>query len=104
MVGLDIEWTAIETLFARHGLPPQSACGAWRTAVPLYFEGQQIGRATSGSWSPTLKKNLALATVESRVSAPGTKLFIEWTVEWAREIVPAVVTKTPFFDPERKRA
>jgi glycine cleavage system aminomethyltransferase T len=51
-----------------------------------------------------LKKNLALATVEQSAAAPGTKLFIEWTVEWSREIVPATVIKAPFFDPDRKRA
>lgn len=102
-VGLDIDWEAVESLYGRHGLPTMVPSTAWRCTIPVYGEGRQIGRATSGTWSPVLKKNIALATVESAYAQPGTKLFIEWTVEWARETAPCVVTKTPFFDPERKR-
>jgi aminomethyltransferase len=103
-VGLDIEWLAIEALYAQHGLPPQVPAAAWRTNVPVYADGRQVGRATSGAWSPTLKKNLALATMETAYAAPGTHVAIEWTVEWERKTVPAIVSKTPFFDPPRKRA
>jgi len=103
LVGLEIDWLTIEKLFANHDLPPQVSSAAWRDPVPVYSDGRQIGRATSGSWSPILKKNLALATVEEKYSKLGTKLDIEYTVEWARETVPAVVTKTPFFNPERKK-
>jgi len=103
-VGLDIDWPSIERLFERHTLPPHVPCGAWRTPVPIYFDGRHVGRATSGAWSPILKKNLALATVEAHLGRPGTVVDIEWTAEWERRSVPAVVTKTPFFDPERKRS
>ncbi len=103
LVGLDIDWPSIEALYAEQGLPPQAPI-AWRCAVPIYFEGRQVGRATSGSWSPILKKNLALATVEAPLAKIGTQLYIEWTVEWSRQTVPATVVKTPFFDPERKRS
>ena len=65
---------------------------------------RQVGRATSGAWSPLLKQNLALASVQSRHSAPGTRLSIEVTVEFERKHVSATVVKTPVFDPERKRA
>ena len=61
-------------------------------------------RATSGTWSPILKRNLALASVEAELAHAGTELFIEWTVEWTRQTVPAVVRALPFFDPERKRS
>jgi aminomethyltransferase len=104
LVGLDIDWPAIEALYERHGLPPQVPAAAWRSMIPVYAEGRQIGRATSGTWSPVLKRNLALATVESAFATPGTPVSIEWTVEWTRTTVPARVSKTPFFDPERKRA
>ncbi len=104
LVGLDIDWLALEALYAHHDLPTQVPHCAWRSGIPIYHDGRQVGRATSGSWSPMLKKNLALATVEQNAAAPGTELLIEWTVEWSREMVPATVIKTPFFDPERKRA
>ena len=79
--------------------------GAWRSPVPIYDKNaQQVGQATSGAWSAILKDNLALASVKSACAEPGTELQIEVTVEFERRLVPAVVTKTPFFDPSRKKA
>ena len=66
--------------------------------------GAQVGYATSGAWSPTLKKNLALATVPTRYASPRTELKIEVTVEYRRKKVKATVADRPFFDPERKKA
>jgi len=104
-VGLVYDWPAFETLFNEFGLPPELPGGAWRSPIPVYSKkGTQIGQATSGAWSAILKDNLALATVESACAEPGTVLQIEVTVEYERRKVPAVVTKTPFFDPPRKRA
>lgn len=104
-IGLDIDWEGYESLFARHGLPPEVCNAAWRSAVPVFdARGKQVGQATSGSWSPTLKKNLALATVSAPHGKIGDTLQIEVTVEYVRHKVPAVVRKKPFFDPERKRA
>ena len=104
-VGLEIDWDEFEALFARHGLPPEAPCAAWRSAVPVYTTGgQQVGQATSGSWSPLLKKNLALATVAAAHGSIGNVLQIEVTVEYVRHLVKATVRKKPFFDPPRKRA
>jgi len=104
-VGLVYDWPAFERLFAEFGLPPQLPGGAWRTPVPVYNKkGLQVGQGTSGAWSAILKDNLALATVKSAYATPGTTLQIEVTVEFERRRVPAVVTKTPFFDPPRKKA
>jgi len=104
-VGLVYDWPAFERLFDEFGLPPQLPGGAWRTPVPVYSkEGLQVGQGTSGAWSAILKDNLALATVKPAYAVPGTVLQIEVTVEFQRRRVPAVVTKTPFFDPPRKRA
>ncbi len=104
-VGLIYDWNAFERLFAEFGLPPQLPGGVWRTPIPVYNEkGQQVGQGTSGAWSAILKDNLALATVKSAYAKPGTILRIEVTVEYERRRVPAIVSKTPFFDPPRKRA
>ena len=104
-VGLVYDWPAFESLFNEFGLPPELPGGAWRSPIPVYNKkGTQVGQATSGAWSAILKDNLALATVESAYAEPGTVLQIEVTVEYERRKVPAVVTKTPFFDPPRKRA
>ena len=62
-----------------------------------------MGRASSTTWSPTLKKLIALATVARGSAAPGTRLQMEVTVEHRRRQVGVTVAKLPFFDPPRKR-
>ncbi|HKQ56946.1 MAG TPA: aminomethyltransferase family protein [Candidatus Eisenbacteria bacterium] len=103
-VGLDVDWPSFERLFAAHHLPPQLSNIAWRTSAPVYRAGFQVGYATSGCWSPLLKKSLALAHLQAPHFAPGTEVELEITVEHRREKARATVRKLPFFDPERKRA
>jgi aminomethyltransferase len=104
-VGLEVDWDETERLFAAVGLPPEVGTGAWRDPRPVYHPGgRQIGQATSGSWSPLLKRNFALATVDGAEPRPGEELHLEVTVEYVRHPVRAVVRERPFFDPERKRA
>ncbi|MCH7839819.1 MAG: aminomethyl transferase family protein [Planctomycetes bacterium] len=104
-VGLELDWDEYERLYAKHNLPPEVCGAAWRNAVPVYgARGEHIGQATSGAWSPTLKKNLALATVNASHAKLGTVVRMEVTVEYVRHTVAAVVSKRPFFDPPRKRA
>lgn len=104
LVGLVIDWEALEALHDRFGLPPHLPTAAWRSSVPVYEGAVQVGRATSGAWSPTLKKALALATVEAAKSRVGARLDFEVTVEHERHTVPATVVERPFFDPPRKKA
>ena len=75
-------------------------------SVPIYDRGghRQVGYATSGGWSPLLKRYMALAHVESSSSAPGTEVRMEVTVEHRRKQAKAQVTALPFFNPDRKRA
>jgi glycine cleavage system aminomethyltransferase T len=75
-----------------------------RSPIPLYGERRQVGKATSTTWAPTLKKMIALASVERRLETPGTRLSIEWTVEGERGRVGASVVPLPFLDLPRKRA
>jgi aminomethyltransferase len=103
-VGLAIEWESFERLFAARHLPPHLSNVAWRTSVPVYRAGLQVGYATSGCWSPQLKQSLALAHLQAPHFAPGTRLQIEITVEHRRQQADAVVRKLPFFDPERKKS
>jgi aminomethyltransferase len=104
IVGLEVDWIAVERLYEAAGLPPTVSGIASRVAVPVYVGGAQTGRATSTTWSPTLKKLIALATVRREHSKPGTRLEIEYTVEAVRHRVGASVVKTPFFNPKRKTA
>ncbi len=104
LVGVDVDWDSLEQLYLEVGLAPRLPTAAWRTSVPVYAQGGQVGYATSGLWSPILKKYVALAHVEAPFAAPGTRLEIEMTIEHRRRRALAHVRTTPFFDPERKRA
>ncbi|MFN2385773.1 MAG: aminomethyltransferase family protein [Thermoanaerobaculia bacterium] len=104
IVGLEISWTAVEALYEAIGLAPQLPAAASRVAIPVYRDGVQVGKATSTTWSPILKKLIALATVARGHVAPGSPLEIEITVEAVRHRVPATVVKTPFYNPPHKTA
>ena len=104
IVGLEVDWTAVERLYDAVGLPPTAPATASRVHVPVYKDGRQVGRATSTTWSTMLKKLIALATVDAPHYAIGTRLEIEVTVEAVRHRAAATVVKTPFFNPARKTA
>jgi len=68
----------------------------------------QAGSVTSATWSPTCKRNLALAIVDAAHSALGTTLwadiYLNRELVWQRRMVPARVVDRPFYAPARRRA
>jgi aminomethyltransferase len=104
IVGVEIDWEEVEGLYEKLELPPQVPATASRVPVPVYRDGAQIGKATSTTWSPVLKKMIALATVEKGATEAGNRIQIEVTVEAVRHRVSATVVQTPFFNPARKTA
>ena len=104
VVGLDVDWTDVESVYGRIGLTPVAPATASRVAVPVMRDGQQVGRATTTTWSPMLKRLIALGTIDAPFHAIGTPLEMEITVEAARHRVGATVVPTPFFTPSRKTA
>lgn len=103
LVGLDLDWDDLERLYARQGLSPVLSPMAWREQVPVFAGARQVGRATSGTWSPVLKKNVAIASVDAAHEPAGSWLQVEWTVEGHRGRIGAAVVPMPFFEPPRKR-
>ena len=103
-VGIEIQWTELENHYRNVGLAPGLPSTAWRTSTPLYYNREQVGYATSGAWSPILKRYIALAHVKSAFAVEDTELQFELKVEHFRKLTAAKVVKTPFFDPERKRS
>ena len=103
LVGLSVDWDDLERLHDEAGLPPQLPATASRLSAPVFDGERQVGKATSSTWSPTLKRLIALATVSTNVSAPGTDLDMEFTVDHQRRRVGVTVSPLPFFDPPRKR-
>lgn len=66
----------------------------------LNEDGDPIGVITSGSPSPTLGKNIALAYVRPSMAAIGTAIYVEIRAQKAR----AQVVATPFYKRARKSA
>jgi len=101
-VGLEIDWTEVEARYETFGLTPAAPSQASRVAVPVYCGEKQVGKATSTTWSPVLKKMIALASIETSHAKLGTRLQMEITIEAIRKKVTAKIVKTPFFNPARK--
>ena len=104
LAGLELDWTAIEAMFARHDLPPMVSAAVQRDAVPVYKDGRRVGRATSVGWGPTIKKMVAFGSLPPGLARVGTRVSVEWSVEGERGKVGATVVELPFLDLARKRA
>jgi len=106
-VGIQVDVVALEALYGRFGMPLILPYHSWIDAIPLYADAnkqKQIGKATSGTWSPILKCYVALARLKPEHAKVGSGLHIEMSIEGQRFTVPATVVETPFFDPPRKRS
>ena len=93
LVGLDVEGTK----------PAHNAL--------LYAERsgrKEVGSVTSATWSPTAKRNIALAMLEAPHFATGSTLwadiYLNRELVWERRMMRARVVERPFYAPERRRA
>ena len=103
-VGLVVDWTDVEQLYERYGLTPAAPAQASRVAVPVYSGDKQVGKATTTTWSPTLKKMISLASLETEYAKTGTPLQMEITIEAIRLKANVKVSALLFFNPPRKTA
>ncbi len=103
LMGLEIDWVGMEKLFAEVGLPPQIPGMAVRTSLPVMVGNVQVGYASTSTWSPLLKKYIALAHLQKPYYEIGTDVRMEITVEHHRQHAPAKVVKLPFYEPEWKK-
>jgi aminomethyltransferase len=108
----------------RRALLAEQAAGPKRQLVGLDIEGnkpahnallyadragsKQLGSVTSAAWSPTTKRNLALAMVDAPHFAVGATLWAEIYLNreltWQRRMARARVVERPFYAPARRRA
>jgi len=102
-VGLEVDWTGMERLYREVGLPPQIPATTIRASLPVFVGGVQVGYASSSTWSPVLKKYIALAHIRKPYFEIGTQVSLEVMVEHQRKRAPARVVKTPFYEPEWKK-
>ncbi len=103
MMGLEVEWEGMEKLFKNVGLPPQIPGMAVRGSLPIMVGNVQVGYASTSTWSPLLKKYIALAHLQKPYYEVGTNVRMEITVEHHRQHAPAKVVKLPFYEPEWKK-
>jgi aminomethyltransferase len=103
LVGLDIDWVSMEKLYEEVGLPPQVPATAVRASIPVMADYMQVGYVSTSSWSPLLKKYIALAHLERPYYEVGTDVTMEITVQHQRKQAAAKVVKLPFYEPEWKK-
>jgi aminomethyltransferase len=103
LMGLEVEWPGMEELFAEVGLPPQLPGTAVRASQPIFSGAGQVGYASTATWSPLLKKYIALGHLQRPHYEAGTMVRLEVTVEHKRRHAPAKVVPLPFYEPEWKK-
>ncbi|HEY7887256.1 MAG TPA: aminomethyltransferase family protein [Steroidobacteraceae bacterium] len=111
-------FTGRRALLAEQGRPPR------RRLVGLDIEGtkpahnallygdhrgrREIGSVTSAAWSPTCKRNIALAMLDAPHFEVGrqvwAEIYLNRELTWERRMVRARVVERPFFAPARRRA
>ena len=69
---------------------------------------REVGSVTSAAWSPTCKRNIALAMLAAPHFDPGrevwAEIYLNRELTWERRMVRARVVERPFFAPARRRA
>jgi aminomethyltransferase len=104
LVGLELDLNVFEDAYLDLGYPIEHPLRAWRHVTPLTRKGETIGRATSGTFSPLLKRSIALGFLPAKHAEVGSTVSIEWQIEETRQQIPATVMPLPFLDLPRKRS
>jgi aminomethyltransferase len=110
-VGLDAEddFVGKEALAARAAAPQRVLVGLELEGSEIAGHGdgvyagrQRVGVVTSGTRSPILRKNIALARVAVQYRDLGTALEVG-KLDGQQKRIPATVVRFPFYDPEKTR-
>ena len=104
LVGLELDLNVFEDAYLDLGYAIEHPLRAWRHVTPLTRKGETIGRATSGTFSPLLKRSIALGFLPVKHAEVGSTVGIEWQIEETRQTIPATVVPLPFLDLPRKRS
>lgn len=78
-------------------------------ALIYYKKNKLVGHVTSAMWSPTCKRNLALASLtlpygDSIRDNLWVDIYVHRELKWQRTMARCRVVERPFFDPARRRA
>ena len=111
-------FTGRRALLEEHGRPPRMRLAGLDVEgtkpahnALLYADRtgrREIGSVTSAAWSPTCKRNIALAMLKAPHFETGrqvwAEIYLNRELTWERRMVRARVVERPFFAPARRRA
>jgi aminomethyltransferase len=105
MTGLVVDWEDYDRVYTDAGLiPPKEHTPIHEDWMVYDDDRQRVGYATSFMYSPILQRHVALARVRPDLAKPGTRVFLEFTVDHRYQQVAAHVARLPLYNPERKMA
>jgi aminomethyltransferase len=105
MVGLVVDWQDYDRVYSAAGLiPPKDHRPLHEDWMVYDDDRRRVGYASSVMYSPVLQRHIALARVRPDLGKPGTRVFLEFTVDHHYEQVAAHVARLPLYNPERKTA
>jgi aminomethyltransferase len=105
MVGLVVDWQDYERVYTSAGLiPPKQHAPIHEDWMVYDDDRARVGYATSFMYSPILQQHIALARVRPDLAKPGTRVYLEFTVDHHYQQVAAHVARLPLYNPERKTA
>ena len=105
LVGLVLDWRDWDDVYQRAGLVPPKDHTPLAEETILYDEnGDRIGFATSFMYSPMMQRHIAIAQVVPGLSAMGSRVEYEVTIDHELRYIKANVTRMPFYDPVHRTA
>ena len=103
MSGLVVDWQDYDRVYGDAGLiPPKEHAPVHEDWMVYNGDGSRVGYTTSFMYSPVLQRHIALARIRPDLSAVGTRVHLEFTVDHHYEKVAAHVARLPLFNPPRK--
>jgi len=78
LLGLDIDWRAIVALHLECDVPPNVSPRVRWEALAVYAGGARIGRASSVTWGPSVRKLIGFGHLDRRYAEPGATVSVEW--------------------------
>ena len=103
LVGLDIDWRAIVDAHLEQGVAPNVSPRVEWVAKPVTADGERIGRASSVTWSPTVRKLIGFGHVDKSHAREGSELAVRWEIPGTGDVLaaPARVARLPFLELRR---
>ena len=104
LVGLVLDWQQWDETYRSLGHSPPKDHTPLSEETILYHgvDRDRVGFATSFMYSPMLQRHIAIARVAPELSAIGSEVVYEVTIDHQLYYVKAAVTRMPFYNPPHK--